>query len=99
MYALDRYINDVHKRLVPYSHHYLEILGVDPQYQGQGFSSKLIKPMLVRLDTEGKPCYLETQDEKDVAIYLHFGFTVIDESVIPDTPLHSWAMLRKPQRR
>jgi GNAT superfamily N-acetyltransferase len=96
MQSIDRYLNDIHKRLVPYRHFYLEILGVDPPYQKQGFSSKLIKPMLQKLDQENLPCFLETQDPLDVPIYLHFGFEIIDQSAIPETPLTSWAMLRKP---
>jgi ribosomal protein S18 acetylase RimI-like enzyme len=95
--AVDRFVNDIHQRLVPDSHLYLEILGVDPPFQKKGFSSKLVRPMLQRLDSEKKSCYLETQDPQDVAIYQHFGFKVIDQSTIPDTPLSTWAMLRKPQ--
>jgi GNAT superfamily N-acetyltransferase len=98
MQGVDRFLNDIHKRLVPYRHYYLEILGVDPAYQKQGFSSRLIKPMLQRLDGEGTTCFLETQDPQDVPIYLHFGFEIIDESSIPNTPLTSWAMLRKPPK-
>ena len=55
-----------------------------------------MRPILARLDKEGQACYLETQDEKDVPIYLHFGFSVIDESTIPNTPIKNWALLRKP---
>ncbi len=96
MQSVDHFINNIHKRLVPDRHYYLEVIGVDPAYQKQGFSSKLIKPMLHRLDQQGMACFLETQDLQDVAIYQHFGFVTIDQSAIPGTPLTSWAMLRKP---
>jgi GNAT superfamily N-acetyltransferase len=96
MQTVDRFLNDIHKRLVPYSHMYLEILGVDPKYQKQGFSSKLMKPMVQRLDRQELPCFLETQDPQDVPIYQHFGFEIIDQSAIPESPLTSWALLRKP---
>jgi GNAT superfamily N-acetyltransferase len=95
MQEFDNYVNGLHKRLVPYSHCYLELLGVDPQYQGQGFSSKLMRSLLAQLDKASRDCYLETQDEKDVPIYLHFGFSIIDESIVPNTPLKNWALLRK----
>jgi GNAT superfamily N-acetyltransferase len=94
--AVDRFLLDIHKRLVPYKHFYLEILGVDPSVQKQGFSSKLIRPMLQRLDAAGLQCFLETQDPRDVPIYQHFGFEIIDQSIIPDSPLTSWALLYKP---
>jgi GNAT superfamily N-acetyltransferase len=90
---VDRLLNDIHKRLVPYSHLYLEILGVDPPYQKQGFSSRLVKPMIERLSREQMDCYLETQDPQDVPIYQHLGFKVIEQTPIPKTPLYSWAML------
>jgi GNAT superfamily N-acetyltransferase len=98
MQTVDRFLNDIHKRLVPYNHMYLEILGVDPQFQKQGFSSKLVKPMLQKLDREERTCFLETQDPQDVPIYQHFGFEIVDESAIPESPLKSWALLRKPVR-
>ena len=95
--AYGRYINNLHRKLVPYSHWYLQIIGVDPKYQGQGFASQLIKPMLERIDREHLPCFLETNIEKNVAIYQRFGFGVVSEDEIPGTELRSFAMLRKPQ--
>jgi hypothetical protein len=92
---IDSQLNEIHQRLAPYPHYYLEILGVDPEHQKKGFSSRLIKPVLQILETQNLACYLETQDPRDVIIYQHFGFNVIDESAIPDTPLSSWAMLFK----
>jgi len=92
-----RYIDDLHRKLVPYSHWYLQIIGVDPKYQGQGFASQLIKPMLERIDREHLPCFLETNIEKNVAIYQRFGFGVVSEDEIRGTELRSFAMLRKAQ--
>jgi hypothetical protein len=51
--------------------------------------------MLDRLDEKKMSCYLETLDEKNVSLYEHLGFTLIEESNIPETPLVSWAMLRE----
>ncbi len=90
------YIAGIHHRLVPFPHWYLGTIGVDPQFKGNGYASKLIRPMLKRIDEEGLPCFLETGEEKNVALYKHFGFQVIDRSPVPGTPLTSWAMLRNP---
>ena len=90
------YLDTAHERLAPSKHMYLQMIGVDPQHQGKGYAGKLIKPMLARLDEEKMPCYLETLDEKNVALYEHLGFKLIEESRIPGTPLISWAMLREP---
>jgi len=97
MQAYGRYIDNMHRKLVPYPHWYLQIIGVDPAYQGQGFSSQLVRPMLECIDREHLPCFLETNTEKNVAIYQRFGFGVVSVDKIPGTELTSFAMLRKVQ--
>jgi len=91
------YIDAVHERLAPFKHWYLHKIGVDPQFKGKGYASKLLRPMFARIDEEGLPCYLETWDEKNVPLYEHFGFRMVDKSAIPETNLTNWAMLRKVQ--
>jgi GNAT superfamily N-acetyltransferase len=85
----------VHQRRAPFPHMYLQLLGVDPAGQGKGYSARLLRPMFRRTDGEGLPCYLETQAEKNVAIYRHFGFNVVEEGVVPGSDVRSWAMLRE----
>ena len=91
------YIDAVHKRLAPFKHWYLLIIGVDPQFKGKGYAGKLLRPMFARIDEEGLPCYLETLGEKNVTLYEHFGFRMVEKSAIPETKLTSWAMLREVQ--
>ncbi|MFC1942652.1 GNAT family N-acetyltransferase [Chloroflexota bacterium] len=86
-----------HKELAPFTHWYLMLIGVDPKFQGKGYSSLLMKEMFSRIDEEGLPCYLETQVEKNVSIYQRFGFKIIDEFTIPETTIMTWAMLRDSQ--
>ena len=95
MRQLNEYIDAVHQRLVPFGHWYLQVIGVDPQFQGKGYAGKLLKPMLTRIDEEGLPCYLEAIDEHNVSFYEHFGFKVIEKSTIPETNFTNWAMLRE----
>lgn len=90
----DDFLFDTHKRIARYPHMYLAVLGVDPEHQGKGFSSKLVRPMLERLDREGIPAYLETQTEKNVAIYQRFGFEVIKQVVTPVAKTNTWIMVR-----
>ena len=97
MWAYGRFVDDLHRRLVPYPHWYLQIIGVDPAYQGQGFSSRLLRPVLERIDRERMLCYLETNAEKNVTIYRRFGFEVVSEDKMPGTEVTSFAMLRKVQ--
>jgi ribosomal protein S18 acetylase RimI-like enzyme len=72
---------------------------VDPAYQGKGYASRLLKPMLARIDRENMPCYLDTEEEKNVSIYQHFGFKVLEEVKIPSTDIILRAMLREKSRQ
>ena len=97
MQALGRYTDNLHRKLVPYPHWYLQLLGVDPEYQGQGYSRRLVSPILERIDREKLPCYLETNNLKNVGIYQQFGFNLISEDIVPGTDLYNYAMLRNPK--
>jgi GNAT superfamily N-acetyltransferase len=95
MRAYGRFVDDLHRRLVPYPHWYLQIIGVDPAHQGQGFSGRLLRPVLERIDRERMPSYLGTNSGKNVAIYRRFGFGVVSEDKLPGTQVTIFAMLRK----
>jgi len=94
---LGRHIDAVHQRLAPFKHWYLQTVGVGLRFRGKGYASKLLRPMLTRIDEEGLPCYIETLDEYNVPIYEHLGFKVVDKANVPKTTLTNWAMLRKPK--
>ena len=94
----DKYMDKKHRELVPGKHWYLGVLAVDPEYQGKGLGSQLVRGMLTRIDEEGLPCYVETEGEKNVAMYERFGFEVLEEYAIPDTKDKLVAMLREPQK-
>jgi len=83
----------LHERYAPRPHWYLAQIGVEPAFQRQGIASRLLRPMLARMDTAGLPCYLETENPANVALYERYGFQVAYEDVAPDGP-HIWAMLR-----
>ena len=53
--------------------------------------------MFAVLDKEHMPSFLETHSEKNVAIYQHHGFKVVEESEFPGSGLITWAMLRDGQ--
>lgn len=66
--------------------------------RGQGCGSKVLSPMLAYFDRTGQDCYLETLDEKNVALYEHFGFELMESVKLPESQLTLYAMLRKKDR-
>ena len=88
------YIEKKHAELVSFPHWYLILIGVEPESQGKGYAAMLLRSMLSKIDEEGLPCYLETEKAKNVPIYEHFNFRIIDEFIVPDTTVKLWAMLR-----
>ena len=84
-----------HHRHAPFPHWYLGLLAVRPRHQGRGFASLLLHPVLASLEREHLPCYLETNTPQNVSLYRHFGFRVVEESVIPGTPVRLWCLLKK----
>jgi ribosomal protein S18 acetylase RimI-like enzyme len=99
MQAYDQYVERKHDELVPANHWYLAVLAVDPQHQGKGYGRKLLNEMLAQIDIEGLPCYVETEGEKNVAMYQRFGFQVIDKFTVPNTTDKLVALLREPKKR
>jgi len=99
--ALDRMmyfggeVYSVRQHHVPAAHWFLEFIGVLPDLQGQGYASILLKPMMARIEQEHLPCYLDTEVEKNVAIYQRHGFRVVEDTEIPGTEIRSWGMLRE----
>jgi GNAT superfamily N-acetyltransferase len=76
-------------------HMYLAVLGVNPELQGTGVGSRLIRPGLDLCDREGLPAYLETGRERNLAFYGRHGFRVLDELHLPAGP-PVWFLWRDP---
>jgi ribosomal protein S18 acetylase RimI-like enzyme len=95
-FEINDQVIETHQQLIGEPHMYLMILCVDPKFQGKGFGKKLLAPMLRRLDDEKMKCFLDTNNQSNVAFYQLFGFEIIKEYEIGDTKVINWAMLRKP---
>lgn len=85
---------NIRKRFISKNDWYIFQFGVDPQKQGQGFGSKIIKPFLNWLDLKNIACYLETQKYVNVEIYNHFGFSLKSVDTLPKKQEKQYAMLR-----
>lgn len=77
---------------------YLKLLGVDPEGQGKGIGSTLLRESLRELDDDGLPAYLETGTERNVRFYKRFGFEVrkAEVQLAPGSTGH-WTMIRPAQ--
>jgi ribosomal protein S18 acetylase RimI-like enzyme len=75
-------------------HWYLFILGTEQAAQGRGLGSALLAHVLARVDAEGMPAYLESSNERNLALYGRHGFKVTAEVVIPGGP-RIWPMWRE----
>ncbi len=92
---VEKIANSVQNEFVNFPHWYLSIIGVDLKYQGMGYASKLLKMKLAEIDKQNLPCFLHTENEKNLQIYEHFGFEVIKKVKIPDTNFYFHGMIRK----
>ncbi len=90
------HLDSLHRRLAPPGHVFLLILGVRPEFRGQGHVGRLLRPVLEKLDRERKPCYVDTVNPSAVPVYEHFGFQIREESPIPGSNLIGWALVRPP---
>ncbi|MEM6327796.1 MAG: GNAT family N-acetyltransferase [Bacteroidota bacterium] len=69
--------------------HYLGLLAVEPEAQGKGLGSALLRAGLARADAQGVGTYLETSTEANVAFYRAHGFDIRHEIPLPDgAPTH-----------
>lgn len=76
-------------------HFYLHAIGANPDYQGQGIGSALLKKGLIACDEHGAEAYLESTNEKNIPLYERFGFEIIGEVSLPEDGPKIWFMKRK----
>ena len=91
-----KFTDNLHKKLIPYPHWYLSLIGVEPNHQGKGFGQQLLSTAINRIDPEGKPIYLETNNEKNIEIFKRSGFRILQKIIVPGTKIFHWSLLRNP---
>jgi GNAT superfamily N-acetyltransferase len=78
-------------------HWYLAVLGTEPAWQGKGVGSALLAPVLQRCDREGRPAYLESSKESNLAFYARHGFEVTGTIDLLGGGPRVWPMWREPR--
>jgi len=86
--------HEMHKLHPRYPHWYLWFLGVEPEQQGQGLGSELLRSLSAKAEADRVPCYLETDKPSSVKLYERHGYRVQSEVVLPKIELGLWLMKR-----
>ncbi len=89
--SYNQYAVNLKKQHINSPHLVLSCIGVDPEFQGRGYASALLKDKLNKTDL---PCYLNTQNQDKIDFYKKHGFDLLEESIIPNTDITNLAMLR-----
>ena len=92
-----RLLNAIEAKHPHEEHYYLPVIGIRPEWQGRGFGSALLRPVLDRCDGERLPAYLEASSPRNRALYERHCFAVVEEMRVSDSP-PLWRMWREPQR-
>jgi GNAT superfamily N-acetyltransferase len=78
-------------------HHYLALLGVHPERQGEGLGTALLRHQHATLDATGTAAYLEASSPGSRDLYLRHGYQLREPFRLPDgSPF--WPMWRPPAR-
>ena len=75
---------------------YLDTIGVEPSEQRTGLGTALLSTMLLRIDEQALPSFLDTSAPDNLGYYERFGFRVTAESSLPNG-LPLWGMTRPPR--
>lgn len=59
--------------------YYLWFIGVDPEFQGSGVGSTLMKSVIEDSEKQKRPIFLETSTLKNIPWYEKFGFEIYNE--------------------
>jgi ribosomal protein S18 acetylase RimI-like enzyme len=63
-------------------HWHIGPIGVRPELQGRGIGKALLRTLLTTIDECGSPAFLETEVNRNVALYESLGFTVTSREEI-----------------
>jgi len=78
---------------------YLFLLGVEPSSQRRGLGGAMMRPVLERARVEQVACYLETENQRNVAFYLKQGFEmIVNGEEAGSSGVRFWTFRRTPKR-
>lgn len=88
---LNSYMRITRSAAPSFPHHYLIMIGVEPEAQGRGIGKALMLHLLseVGADTDSQGIALDTENEKNVSLYKRFGFTLSGETQVGGLPVYA----------
>jgi len=88
--ARQAYLQGIYARHdLPEAHHHIGPVAVEPNFQGRGIGSALMRGLVASLDA---PSWFETDTELNVRFYTALGYTVVHKEDVFGLPL--WFMRR-----
>jgi ribosomal protein S18 acetylase RimI-like enzyme len=94
MLKYQRWSSRLKKKTIGDPFWYLNVIIVDPAFQGKGFASQLIRPVLASADESGHKVCLETQNVHNIPMYEKYGFQVASSQTIPGTKITHYILIR-----
>lgn len=91
------FMEEESKLLIAQEAWYLSILGILPDYQGQGLGPGLVEGVLEKTDKLGVATYLETFTPRNMTFYSRLGYTTLKSVQIPNFDLEYWILQREPR--
>ena len=73
---------------------YLSIIGILPEFQGQGQGRGLVESILNRTEQLSIPTYVETFNPRNITFYNRLGYKVVECFHEPITDAKYWLMIR-----
>ena len=93
MVNFESFAMNIRKKYTNYKDWYFYNICIHPNQQGKKIASKLVKPLINYMKLNKQICYLETNSDQNAPIYEHFGFKVIEKTIVPDSNVVHYAML------
>lgn len=79
-------------KLLDNEYYFLDLIGIAPSYEKQGYARLLLDSVLRKIDKESMSCFLETSNIKNIDYYNRFGFTLLSNYKYDG--LESFCMIR-----
>jgi ribosomal protein S18 acetylase RimI-like enzyme len=75
---------------------HLLVIGVAPAMQGRGIGSALMQPVLAQADRVRGPCFVETVQPRNQALYERHGFRLVWDHRDAESGLRLMSLVRLP---